>query len=129
MATHSGQQLLSGRLPGDERAPDMFTQSTLEMFNVIFRPKIDITHQYVYSFDMSSTTFDSNHPFNELPPLPPAQVVETVPVLKTMSFSALPGMLTQSRPRQLKKLCAITPPCMRAWNRSVNGHYLPRPRK
>ncbi|MHC9574164.1 Fic family protein, partial [Corynebacterium diphtheriae] len=39
MATHSGQQLLSGRLPGDERAPDMFTQSTLEMFNVDFSPK------------------------------------------------------------------------------------------
>ncbi|CAB0678809.1 hypothetical protein FRC0061_00363 [Corynebacterium diphtheriae] len=36
----------------------------------IFRPKIDITHQYVYSFDMSSTTFDPNRPFNELPPLP-----------------------------------------------------------
>lgn len=50
----------------------------------IFRPKIDITHQYVYSFDMSSTTFDPTRPFNELPPLPPAQVVETVPVLKAI---------------------------------------------
>jgi len=25
--------------PGDERAPDMFTQSTLDMFNVDFSPE------------------------------------------------------------------------------------------
>ncbi|WP_338128200.1 Fic/DOC family N-terminal domain-containing protein [Corynebacterium phoceense] len=42
----------------------------------------------VYSIDMSIARrlphFDPQQPFNELPPLPPADVVETVPVLKAI---------------------------------------------
>ncbi|AEX71303.1 Fic family protein [Corynebacterium diphtheriae bv. mitis] len=68
----------------------------------IFRPKIDITHQYVYSFDMSSTTFDPNHPFNELPPLPPAQVVETVPVLKAI-------IAAKEKLAELRTACQLIP--------------------
>lgn len=68
----------------------------------IFRPKIDITHQYVYSFDMSSTTFDPNRPFNELPPLPPAQVVETVPVLKAI-------IAAKEKLAELRTACQLIP--------------------
>ncbi|WP_454973123.1 Fic family protein [Corynebacterium propinquum] len=68
----------------------------------IFRLKIDITHQYVYSFDMSSTTFDPNRPFNELPPLPPAQVVETVPVLKAI-------IAAKEKLAELRTACQLIP--------------------
>ena len=44
--------------------------------------KIDISAQHVYSFTMP--TYSPDTPYNGLPPLPPAEVVETVPVLKAI---------------------------------------------
>lgn len=51
----------------------------------------------VYSFDMS--TFDPNSPFNELPPLPPAQELETARVLKAVieARTALAALNTACR--------------------------------
>ena len=47
--------------------------------------KIDIFGGYVYSLDMSDhSPFDPNVPYNNLPPLPPRDEVETVAVLKAV---------------------------------------------
>jgi len=47
--------------------------------------KIDIFGGYVYSLDMSDhSPFDPNIPYNNLPPLPPRDEVETVAVLKAV---------------------------------------------
>lgn len=51
---------------------------------------------------MSSTTFDPNRPFNELPPLPPAQVVETVPVLKAI-------IAAKEKLAELRTACQLIP--------------------
>lgn len=47
----------------------------------IFREKIDTSRGRVYSFDMR---FDPAVPYNHLPPLPPAQELETARVLKAV---------------------------------------------
>lgn len=51
----------------------------------IFHEKIDTLARYVYSVYMSAhEAFNPNIPYNQLPPLPPAAIVETVPVLKAV---------------------------------------------
>lgn len=53
----------------------------------ISKRKIDTSRGRVYSFDMTGTTtprFDPSRPYNELPPLPPRQELETATVLKAV---------------------------------------------
>ena len=60
----------------------MSTQSTSHPDMSKILEKIDISAQHVYSFTMP--TYSPDTPYNGLPPLPPAEVVETVPVLKAI---------------------------------------------
>ena len=60
----------------------MSTQSTRRRYMFKISEKIDISAKHVYSFAMA--TYSPEIPYNELPPLPPADVVETVPVLKAI---------------------------------------------
>ena len=53
----------------------------------ILKRKIDTSRKRVYSFDMTGTTmpgFDPSRPYNDLPPLPPQQELETATVLKAV---------------------------------------------